>query len=355
MDKIKEMYTALADHKDDVEKGELLYKLCCRLMSKDPATAKQRGFDLMQLGERLNNLSLIGKAHIILGRVHHNALELEQAEQHYLATIECLRDLPDDRVIWLRAKMAIAMIHWAHSDHNEALALFTGLLPMIGNTEDDLLLKVDVLTNIGHVYERLGELDRTEHYYLEALDVVTQTTNTSKELYIMTNLAILKRQKGELDRSLEELKVCLYRYQKQNNKQVMATIRINMAGIYCDQKLYAESLTEYQVSMKLLKDLKDERTMALVYSGMSEVYYELRGFEEAQDLAERAIELANAIGIPTSLFDSLMALSKALLGQGKVKEARARYQEAVDLAYAKDLTFALKYFEDLEEALAEAS
>lgn len=352
MKKVKELYRAVEQSKDLNKRAELLFELSKLLLQKNPAKAKESAQELLELGKKIEAIDTIGQAYLIHGSVCYKALELDEAEQHFLSAQKILKHSNDD-MLKCRIAMSLGKVFWARSDQEHAMGLYQSILPAV-SAGNDLLLHAELLSNIGNVYDRLGQPDLSEKYYKDALELLKGTELEDEGLYIRSNLAIIKGVRGHFAEEIEDLLVCLDGFKKVGNKRDISIVRINMAIAYCEMKLYAESLNEYQQSMKLLKDLDDKRSMITVHIGISYVYIHLNGHKDAIDHAQKSIDLARNIGYPVGLFDGLIAISKAYLGAGEVKKAKVIYEEAAEIAKDKGLTHAMSRQQHHAKALQEA-
>jgi tetratricopeptide (TPR) repeat protein len=61
------------------------------------------------------------------------------------------------------------------------------------------------LSNIGHVYDGLGERQRALEYYGQALPIRREVANRAGEAVTRYNLAMLHRTQGDLGRAVAEL------------------------------------------------------------------------------------------------------------------------------------------------------
>lgn len=352
MNRIKELYEQLERVNDQEERVEVLFELAKALLQKNPQKAEETANELLSLSERTQDIPGIAKAYLILGSVRYKALALDDAEQYFNKAKAILADT-EHELLKRRIDMSLGKLLWARSDHQQAKQLFESILPEV-SASGDLLFHAELLSNMGNVHERMGDPDKAIQHYKQALALLDGTEIEDEGIYIRSNLAIMQNVKGNFEEGIQELLTCFNVFKRRGETRDMAIVRINLAIAYCEMKLFAESLNEYQLSIKLLKDLNDEHSITTVQVGISYVYMYLKGYDEAIAHAKRGIDMARKIGYPVSLFDGLLAMSKAYLAKGDTDLARKAYEEAKELALEKGLEHVLARHEDHEKALAEA-
>lgn len=337
MIKVKEMLQALELAKQPEERLELLNKLTKLLVGKDPVMAKSKANELLELSTQLDNKEHIANAHLYLGNIYYNTLELDNAEVHFQKAIDTY-PTDADVLCMPRAKMALGLLQWTRGDHTKALETYMPLLDVeLDDSYDQLGFRSDLLTNIGNVYAHKGQYDLCETYYVEALALLDDAELIDEGLHIRANIASLEASKGNFEEAVEQYEICLEGFKRVGNKTFAALVVVNLASAYCELKLYANSLEMFQQGLKMFKGMEDDNTVVTVLAGISKVYLGLKGYDDSIKYANKAITLASTIGFPAGILDALLAKSRAYIGSNDLVNAERVYNEAKALAKEKGL------------------
>ena len=168
-----------------------------------------------------------------------------------------------------------------------------------------------------------GVYDSAAVYYYKSLEIAKKVKNLSVKAGVLNELGKLYRKTRDLDRSLQMYNEAYEIYKKLNNESEMATI-LNESGVVFEYKEdFAEAINRYKSSLAIREKLKDEVGIAYSYNFLGGVYTIQKKFKEAEDYLIKSLELRK------KLKDSFaIALSYSDLGY--MYKEQADYTRAAD-------------------------
>ena len=144
-------------------------------------------------------------------------------------------------------------------------------------------------TGISHYFK--GNYDSAAIYYYKALDVLKKPEDVAKRADVLNQLGKLYRKTKDLDRSLQIYDEAYAIYQRINDKDGMATI-LNESGVVFEYKGdYAEAVNRYQRSLAVREKLNDLVGVAYSLNFIGGVYTQERKFPEAEKYLVRSLDL----------------------------------------------------------------
>ncbi len=214
----------------------------------------------------------IATAHYCLGRAYHRLGRLEEALEH-LKKAEELTYVPENLV---HIQNEIALVLRSLGKEKEALGYLLKSLKSareIGSRE----LEAAILTNVGLIYQEMGELDKAMEYYRRASELGGEDPS------LLINLSDLFLRRGEREKALETLKE----------------------------------------AVRISKEVGNRRTLAVALIRLGNLYREIGDFKKAEELIRRGIKLAEKIGDPLWTGNGYRYLGWVYADMGRLEEARS--------------------------------
>jgi serine phosphatase RsbU (regulator of sigma subunit) len=165
------------------------------------------------------------------------------------------------------------------------------------------------LTNIGNLYENLGDPDIALKYYLEALKL-----ENGKNKFVVSstlfNIATIYKNKSELDTALTYYQNSLILFDELKNKNGYAYCLNSIGYIYFLKKDFNLAQDNIKKALILFDELKSDKGKIFSYMYLSELYLEKNDLENALKYAEMALNLSKSISYFRTLRGSYLLLSK---------------------------------------------
>ncbi|OQX91997.1 MAG: hypothetical protein B6D58_05215 [candidate division Zixibacteria bacterium 4484_95] len=198
----------------------------------------------------------------------------------------------------------------------------------VSSDRDNLLGAASM--GLGFVLNKMGKLDQAGKWYLQALDYFIN--NPEKLCQVLSYLGVLYRRKGDLDGALDyynrSLKVCQdYRY-----KWPAMYLYGNIGNVYAARSDYQEALDFYQKSLKIALEISDRRIEGVNLLNIGHSYNQLGHQKKALDYFNRALVIQKAVGDRGSEAVSYNNLGETYLHLGQFKRSFDYYNKGLELA-----------------------
>lgn len=168
-----------------------------------------------------------------------------------------------------------------------------------------------------------GSYDSAALYYYRALDILKKTNAPSKRAMVLNELGKLYRKTRDLDRSLQMYDEALAVYKSLNDQDGMATI-LNESGVVFEYKgNYAEAIRRYNASLAIREKLHDDMGRSYSYNFLGGVYTLQKDFAQAEKYLTSSLELRKV------LKDSF-ALALSYSDLGYMYKEQGNYQKAIE-------------------------
>jgi signal transduction histidine kinase len=198
-----------------------------------------------------------------------------------------------------------------------------------------------------------GVYDSAAVYYYKSLEIANKVKDPSLKAGVLNELGKLYRKTRDLDRSLQMYNEAYEIYKKANNESEMATI-LNESGVVFEYKEdFAEAINRYKSSLAIREKLKDDVGIAYRYNFLGGVYTIQKKFTEAEDYLIKSLELRKLIKDSFSLALGYGDLGYMYKEQGQYAKAIEQYNLsntiAIKMAYADLLLSNYKELSDISE------
>ncbi|BBD66021.1 tetratricopeptide TPR_4 [Nostoc commune NIES-4072] len=233
-------------------------------------------------------------------------------------------------------------------------------------SQPDSIVKVTALRSLGNVLQQLGELEKSQKNLQQSLEI-------AQRLQLPLEISLTEFSLGNTARSLSNIKDAIAHYQNATKiapnslakvqalinqlsllveneriteaKSLIPTIQsqlpnlpTNQAGIYARIN-FAQTLTTIgnkkdiaeilATSIQEAKIIGDERAESYALGSLGEVYEQNQQLQEAQDLTQQALFLAEKIDASDIAYRLEWQLGRLLKAQGNIEAAISAYDAAV--------------------------
>ncbi|MEM6344409.1 MAG: ATP-binding protein [Bacteroidota bacterium] len=193
------------------------------------------------------------------------------------------------------------------------------------------------------------DLDKSESYLLEALDISQKLDNALEAAKVQSQLGLVKNLKKDYPQAIEYLVKSRHTNLVLGNKQNLAAIEYNLGGIYSDLGDFEKAIGHFQASLANDSSAKNK---AYVYGHLSFIYNNLDKLEEGSRYNELSIEAAERANTPELKAWTYVALSDKYLTAGKWQKAMQVGEEAWEYIQTNNI---VGYRETILEIMAEAA
>jgi signal transduction histidine kinase len=193
------------------------------------------------------------------------------------------------------------------------------------------LAEIYKITGINYHY--IGDINRAQHSYMTALDIMLSIHSRSKDetkdvadLYY--NLAILNKGEDANELRRTYLEQAQKYYAEIGNMNGQARCADGMAVYWFYAKDYKQSLVEMERALSIFMQIKDNEGTYLTYNNIGTLKIQDGKFEEGLDYLHRSLKLRKETGNPVSIAISYINIGNAWIDKKKYKEALTYLRKA---------------------------
>jgi tetratricopeptide (TPR) repeat protein len=285
-------------------------------------------------------------------------------------------------VFWIQAEnslpsvpnlMAQGHAEYLNGHYAEAERSLMDALSRIG--ESDVQLRTKVLRDLGDVYSEQEEYQKAEAAYTRALALSVQLLDTNESALMLHNLAMLHSVEGKNDEALALLKkaTLLTKSAGPSDPALEAQLFNAFGLVYYRVNKNAEAERSFNQALQVVRASGISFNTAGVLTNLGAVYLHRHKFKQAEDLANRALQIKEAqMGLfDRDLVPQLDALGAIYAASGRHVLAKEQYERVLKILeprrsdfaltvarvlYVLSITYAkLDLRKDSDEALAEAA
>ncbi len=230
----------------------------------------------------------------------------------------------------IKACLALAQ-HFLVKDFDECLAISETGAALAASEKNDSYYS-EFQKTIGISYYFKGNYDSAAAYYYRSLDVLNRVNNPEQKAGVLNELGKLYRKTRDLDRSLQMYDEAYALYKSTNNIDGMATI-MNESGVVFEYKGdFKEAIKRYQQSLNLREKMNDVSGKAYSINFIGGVYTQMRDFQNAEKYLLQSLEIRKELKDTFAI-----ALNYADLGfmyneKGDLDKAAQQYQLSNEIA-----------------------
>jgi adenylate cyclase len=285
----------------DTDKINAMLALSGSINCTDSIRKKEYALDALQLAEKMTWFNGVMNANFLLGTSgwlcnHNYAVAI-----NYYRKADSIALILHDQYNHARTVFAIAQQYVNLSQYIKAIQYYREGLAL--KTGPDL--DISALSNVGAIYNHLGDLPNSLTYYDSSLKGLDQYIRTSKKTDIEDSLA-------------------------------MGALLKEIADVYSAMKQYEKALGNYSHALSLGQQTNDEWLQIQALIGMACTYKYQDKFETATDFYNRALAASRKLNETKPGTQILNYLANVYLEQKKFAEALSYGQQALTLVTANN-------------------
>jgi class 3 adenylate cyclase/tetratricopeptide (TPR) repeat protein len=228
---------------------------------------------------------LAGKAEVL------HTLGQRMQEEATLLVLDALPDSDSARVaeLWADYHEATSQFQHARSDLWHALDVYA--------ERGDMVNHARILSHIGEIALREGDIDEAERYYRQALALlIDQPTEASGRGRAMLGLGVVLRQRGEYDAAATMLTQALALYEQEENQPEVATALTRLGGVAFLRRNFADALGAWQRALAIRREIGDREGEGSSLLNIAQAYTSMGDYGAALPLLHRALDIQRAVG-----------------------------------------------------------
>jgi len=192
-------------------------------------------------------------------------------------------------------------------------------------------MQVGFLNNLGIAFKKLGDYDAAHRAYEQCLALSREVNDVRGIWILLTNLGTLSRRLGDHDKALAYTAEALSLARESGNRQTEARALGALAIIHHEQGRLRTALEQHRESLAMRREIGDLSGQSIVWISIGRVLHDLRKPEDALAAFDEALKVSRSIGERPTERDALLNLAWLKADVGRLPEAVADIQAAVDL------------------------
>jgi len=238
----------------------------------------------------------------------------------------------------------IGVAHYFKGNYDSAAHYYYKALGLV--TENDLKVKALILNDIGKLYRKTKDLNRSLQQYEEALSIYKKLNDIDGQALILNESGVVYEYKKDYDEAIRRYRASLAIREKQNDLLGKSYSLNFIGGAYTLKGNFSEAKKSLEQSLAIRQQLKDSFAIALSYSDLGSMYEEQGEYLKAAENIRSSNSIAEQIKYPELISANYRNLSNLLRKTGNHAAALDYYQKHISL---KDSIFAGEKLRQIEE------
>ncbi|MEM6398377.1 MAG: tetratricopeptide repeat protein [Bacteroidota bacterium] len=227
------------------------------LRSSAPDSALLLANEALVLAETVRDSQAQMSLWRIKGVVEYGQQRMDEAMAHFEQSYAIAQqiDIGEGRLL-----INIGNVLYSTEYYTEALEKYENARSM--SEGKDTLVWMDALINIGSVYNRIGEFQKSIDYYSESLRLQQAIGNEKAQFAIISNIGLAYSQLNDQGSALRMYSDGIERAESMNLPGWIAHFQSNIGYLYYEKGYYQQSIAAYQEALVIRDSLGQTRSVA---------------------------------------------------------------------------------------------
>jgi CHAT domain-containing protein/Flp pilus assembly protein TadD len=224
----------------------------------------------------------------------------------------------------------IGAVYQSLGEKQKALEFFVQALPL-RRAAGDRQGEAVTLNNFGVAYRSLGEMQKALECYHQSLSIIRSLGDRENEASTLNNLGAVYRALGEMQKALDVYAEALPLWQTLENLRGEAVTLSNLGNVYRSLGELDKSLEFYNRSLARARAARDRRIEATTINNIGTAYRDLGNRQKALDFFNQALELQQLVGDRRGEVTAITNLAGVSASLGERAKALEFYGQALKL------------------------
>ncbi len=214
--------------------------------------------------------------------------------------------------------------------HQRAIELYQQGLDLI--EPDERLDRIDVLHNLGSIYELQGKWEEAEKCLTEMLRNAWILGHRNKAGAALNKIGRLYRLRGDSIAGRAFLNRAMTLFKAVGDERGIASCLCDLGDIARQDGSFEKAFNMVRESFELHRKLKNRRSMALCLQIMGNIDSARAFYERADRFFNEALEMRRKANDRGGTAQTLLSLAAMVFNQGDLQGAKSRFEAALELA-----------------------
>lgn len=288
--------------------------------ARDALNYARRAIKLEAHQQADNPTAELARLHYIVGRGYLRLSDYDNAEQH-LKTSHKTATEANHRLGMAQANNVLGELGMMVGNDTDAIPRVEASLKIFREL-NDLNHIYYALTNLAILNSQEGNMELTNQYIMDAVEVISQANNPIALAQAYNNLAIIYDRKKDYKTAIEihERALTIRRHYK--DRPGTATSLVNLGSVKADLGDYDEAKRLLDEGINLYRSIGNRRNLARSLEMMGNVCQKFEKYDEALSYYQESLAITEGIGAVHSLAMILMSLGDLHLIMSHVETAQ---------------------------------
>jgi tetratricopeptide (TPR) repeat protein len=190
---------------------------------------------------------------------------------------------------------------------------------------------LDGWNNLGHLYQRIGELDNAENAYITVQKLSLLQQNCEGQAIALGNLGLVYYTRGDLERAIDYYEKALVIFQKLGRKEGVANTYTNLGNIYLTRGDLNCAVEYHEKALAINEKLGRKEGMANTYTALGIVYYTRRDFDRAIEYHKKVLTIGQELESKERIAGAYGNLGIVYHGKGDLDRAIECQEKALTI------------------------
>lgn len=193
--------------------------------------------------------------------------------------------------------------------------------------------KAFILTQLGYVFERKGQLDKAADYALESLKIGEKLNDSKIKAIAYSDLSNLFWKHSKFEKGLEYGLKSLQFFEERGINDLDYDFTLYVVGNnYLELKNYKEALNYFNHSIAIGERYGFYNNLSDVYISLVDLYAYLDEFEKAEEASEKALRYSGLLNNNFMIMRTWLSIGKLQVLQGKYITAIKSLNKCIEVA-----------------------
>lgn len=296
------------------------------LRTSKPDSALLIAREALQLAETIRDTQALVNLWRIMGVVHYGQRRMEEAQLNFTRSYELARTI---RYREGRLLINLGNVEFYRQDYKKALDRYQEALEL--SAQQDTVVWMDALNNIGSVCTRLNRYDQAAAAFRHSLALQRSTGNERAQLPTLVNLGEAYRKLNQTDRETATFQEGLQLATALSDSIWMASFYRHIGRAYSNRAFYPQSLAALQQALSIYTDQEDSLAIAQTLHNIGVLQFDFGNFTTAIDRYREALAIYTQHSDRKGQANCFNSIGRSLLLQKQYQEARNSFYQSISL------------------------
>jgi tetratricopeptide (TPR) repeat protein len=300
--------------------------------------------------KRLNESEVVPKYHLLLGGVHTQLDQGEEALEYLEEALELAKQV-GDKTTEMKALGQLGLAHLALGKPHRAIEFLEKELRLLQSSEEPKGEEFK-LENLGRIHFEVGDTEKAIEYYKKELDLAKDLNDTKRQGRVYGDLGEIYVSLKDQENAIESFDRGLALVKKFGDKKGEVGLLGKLGEAYTAVEKYKKALSSFGQGLKLAEEMKDQKNVCSLAEKMGHSYMKSGNHREAIPFYQKTLGLSQKSGDKAKEGETLWNLAEATKLSEKTADAIALAELALVL-YQKVKRLDRDTRETIEKKLAE--